>query len=542
VAEYEWESPKHVGYAASKNLTQFELFLKQDVDNYVMRLSCAPEVQRPNGIRLHEVFDREGLTREVVVMRMWEASTLKENLPSRMYNGNISYETAAWECISLDWASKDLEEEYNLPRGEDLQQRLQVGEIERSLENHYPVWYFLTGTISRPSKIKALWKLHEAPYARWATVHGFVKIRDRHCEGLVHCSKVDKYMNNTSTLGVAYLVNSQLAENRLRYYKTSLFEVVRCKIKLHPLTDHGQEHEVDGLTFIVCDGEAGIHKMAGSSTESIPDAAGGARYTASTRSVEFEGSYMDPRESNADLVEGSEVEPDDGSDEATSLDEDLENHRLPFPILRQGREGSAFATSERRMMLLSPSRPRSSLIFVENAEDMRSSPDSAINNPEENDVSEHSCSSEAIHGRRQSGSKAALEVTEPWWEQSLRITTKSYTEVSSSQSEHPNTSELSEDEGIWMASGGGSCASSETPSAMSTTSVSANQWLYNPVHGTSEEHQGFTPAPGRPAVTVREISDIEAEIDDMANPGNERPRFDSTGQQWPLPRGRSKSF
>jgi hypothetical protein len=492
-----------------------------------MRLSCVPEIQRPDGIRLHTAFDHKGIPCEVVVLRMWEASTLKENLPKEMYSGSIAYHTAEYECISLDWASKELEEDPDLLKSQDSQQQIQTGEVERPLQDGYPVWYFLTGTISRPSKIKALWKLDQAPYARYATVHGLIKIQDRDYEGLVPCSDVDRYMNNTSALGVAYLAKSKLAENRLRYYKTSLFEVIRCKIKLHPLTDRGQEHEVDGLTFVVCSEEARTHQIAEPPIAEFLGAVGSGNEEPEERDLEPEERGVDPEE---------------GSDKATSRDGNPEDDRPPFPVLKQGREGSASATSERRMMLLSPSRPRSSLMFVENAEDMSSSPGSATNHLEEDNVSDVSCSSEVIHGHCQPGSKAAFEEATPWWEQSLGVTTTSHNEASSSHIERPHTSDLSEDEGIWMVSGGGSGVSSTISSAMSTTPVDANQPLHELVQGRLDEHQGLTPDSDRTAVTVREISDIEAEIDDMADPGRMQLRFDSKGRQWPMPRGRSKSL
>lgn len=111
-------------------------------------------------------------------------------------------------------------------------------------QNQYPVWYFFYGTLADPDVLKHHLFLTTEPLFLPATVHGGqVRTWAGKYNALVDappCSQVS---------GSAFLVESQLQEDALRFYETDKYEVVRCRL-------HTPKGILDGLTFRF-DGDVG---------------------------------------------------------------------------------------------------------------------------------------------------------------------------------------------------------------------------------------------------------------------------------------------
>jgi hypothetical protein len=272
--------PMEVGECIARIRRRWTILPVQDVDHHVNRYSCAPDFDRPDGPPpVHGAINQYGQKREIIVVREWEAEQLRESLPETMISMSrddtpIIHYTGQWEYIYFDWARKDLYDTSTIPCVHDTtlpQSKLnQTEPCPQPLQDDYPVWYFLTGQIAHPEHMKALWQLSKKPYHRHATVEGLTSIRYKHREtseqrlepwesaknygsgeALVISSPNDNLLHRTKAVGLAYLVRDKLSEDRLRYFKTSLFRVKRCKITLNPVSRYGQAHEVDGLTFVL---------------------------------------------------------------------------------------------------------------------------------------------------------------------------------------------------------------------------------------------------------------------------------------------------
>jgi hypothetical protein len=272
--------PMEVGECIARIRRRWTILPVQDVDHHVSRYSCAPDFDRPDGPPpVHGAINQHGQKREVIVVREWEAEQLRESLPETMISMSrddtpIIHYTGQWEYIHFDWARKDLYDTSTISCVHDTtlsQSKLnQTEPCPQPLQDDYPVWYFLTGQIAHPEHMKALWQLRKQPYHRHATVEGLTSIRYKHREtseqrlepwestknygsgeALVLSSPNDKLLHRNKAVGLAYLVRDKLSEDRLRYFKTSLFRVKRCKIILSPISRYGQAHEVDGLTFVL---------------------------------------------------------------------------------------------------------------------------------------------------------------------------------------------------------------------------------------------------------------------------------------------------
>ncbi|PYH92499.1 hypothetical protein BO71DRAFT_383421 [Aspergillus ellipticus CBS 707.79] len=114
------------------------------------------------------------------------------------------------------------------------------GQVFLPGQKQYPVWYFLYGNLADPETLARLLGLDEMPVLRKATTQGgVVKSWGGKYEALVDgpaSAVVD---------GWAYLVESEDAEETLRYYETDHYEVVRCEIS----TMADSEEVVKGLVF-----------------------------------------------------------------------------------------------------------------------------------------------------------------------------------------------------------------------------------------------------------------------------------------------------
>jgi hypothetical protein len=259
--------PRQIGDWVADTRGRWALLVVLAVDDLVHRFTCAPDFDRPDGLSPHRTKDHKGNVKEVVVVRDWEAEQLREYLPQYMRYKRALFYTGAWEFIPLRWAPKDCDDAPRLPSVDITKLPLRTGEtFAQPLQNGYPIWYFLTGQISRPEKIKALWQLHNMPYRRRATVEGLKSVQYAneycHCESLVRCSANDKCRKAE---GMAYLVQDKFSEDRLRYFHANVYRVIPCIITLRALSPYAQAQEVNGLTFVFDRGperEADICELA----------------------------------------------------------------------------------------------------------------------------------------------------------------------------------------------------------------------------------------------------------------------------------------
>lgn len=134
--------------------------------------------------------------------------------------------------------------------------RMNNGEVPRPLPNECPVWYFITGELSRSEILMSLLELGKQPDLRPASVKGLVQINQWQGNALVISS--DKYVRQgrDSCIGWAYRVKDAKEERLLRYFKTGYFTVMRCTITLSSEGTFGYPSDVQGFTFVYKEREA----------------------------------------------------------------------------------------------------------------------------------------------------------------------------------------------------------------------------------------------------------------------------------------------
>jgi hypothetical protein len=348
---HQMNDPQEVGMAAANIRGNFELFVKNTVEHNVIRVDCANAINRKKHIRLHRVYDALGSPQYVFVLTSVEAMILRSEQSPSIRAGNVIHYTGSWESIQLGWANKNLHETSRQPYVHDAtlpQHRLNEDEVPRPLEDEYPVWYFLTGQIARPEKLQALWKLDKPPLKRSAHVHGLTTLLYGNDRATVESYKKNKNWDMDQSVGAAYLVVDRLAEERLRYFKTNHFKVIRCKIALHPIYKHGRTHEVSGLTFVPQHGK----EVLDSVNNKLP----------TSEALNGTGGEL-VREPSVYLFGDREIGPEHDAAyiQEASL-QDAAYRSYVFPILGDGRRRNASESLERRMLLRSPNRPRSPLV------------------------------------------------------------------------------------------------------------------------------------------------------------------------------------
>ncbi|KAF1920252.1 hypothetical protein BDU57DRAFT_508439 [Ampelomyces quisqualis] len=419
----------------SKSLGGWELFVKDDVDDYISRLGCVPEIERKNRIYLHKVSDEEENIASVITLRTWEAALLRKFVPPAMRYGRYIYYTGSWGSLSLAWARKDLREP-GVQTGALSQSQHSESTFRPPLQDKYPIWYFLTGQIARRDKLKALWKLDEMPLKRPAYVTGLTTINHINRKAPIISQGKNEEGYTKRCVGVAYLVKDKLAETRLRYFKTDRFKVVSCEITLQPLCKHGKRHKINGLTFVLTDlaletMDQPIFAVAGQS----------------------EATYFERRTGNLDYVESTDLpmEPSlafDGSitlgvEEATLKRRNLEDQAVmvyPFPIIKQGRPCSAQEHRARIETIRYHGPFPSKLATVTNALDLPAPSSSTPETwkigpvPGSSDPPRHSEGN--LHISR---SDRATKDSIAWWAQPLRTSITSHIGDSGSRTDEDST-------------------------------------------------------------------------------------------------------
>jgi hypothetical protein len=337
----------------------FSIFAKNHVDDRIIRVNCAPAMPREGGINLHKVCDEDGYPQHVFALDNLGRDIMNSEMSPYIRAGSVVHYTGNWESMQLAWADKDFHKISMQPYVYDTtlpQHRLGEGEVARPLNDEYPVWYFLTGQIAHPEKLQALWKLNTPPHKRSAHVNGLMSIIYRNDRATVESYKNAKNRSMDQTVGSAYLVMNRLAEERLRYFKTHYFQVVRCKIALHTVHKHGRIHEVNGLTFVPSHGEEAL--------QSVP--------CAMPRECMLDGKGKEVVREPSTLLHGYKL--------AGPEDEDHEgppsNSSFVFPIIKEGRKCTGREILARRNLLLSPNRPISPLVSEVRAPSLPPTPES----------------------------------------------------------------------------------------------------------------------------------------------------------------------
>jgi hypothetical protein len=403
---------------------QWELMLKQDVDNYVDRLGCAPQLDRKDGIHLYQAWDKDEFEREVVVLREWEAQHATINLPTTMRLGPIVFFTGRWEEIPLEWAPKKLHTASTLPSVHDAtlsQHRLNEHQAPQPLQHDYPVWYFLTGSIARPENMRTLWKLDSLPYYRHATADGLTSIRYGKCEALIQSSSTKEEWHTKKSVGTAYLVMDKLSEDRLRYFKTHLFKVIRCKITFCPLNEYAQSHVVNGLTFIY--DQDLMNEAVIRSTPAQPD-------LNAEPSLAFEGYAT--------------TLPTEIDSQGRPFHSRLRYHSFVFPVLKIDRPVPHYSTMAVKRTMYNPQNRRRSPLVPNSPP---SPPSLLVSVPEEGESSSRCGSVLDTIGSHltRTGERSTYTMAGNWRGEPLGITTNTtYTEAGSSSEDDGNTVECIE--------------------------------------------------------------------------------------------------
>ncbi|CBX97143.1 predicted protein [Plenodomus lingam JN3] len=141
------------------------------------------------------------------------------------------------------------------------QHRLNQGEVPRPLQGEYPVWYFLTGGISRQQILMNLLKLDRLPDMRPASIRDMKVVQTQYCSSLVAATTEDVQAGRDVCEGYAYLVKSEVEELALRQFKTALYDIVRCKITISKTGTFSTYSDVEGLTFVYTSGETSFQTL-----------------------------------------------------------------------------------------------------------------------------------------------------------------------------------------------------------------------------------------------------------------------------------------
>ncbi|CAO2649077.1 Nn.00g100260.m01.CDS01 [Neocucurbitaria sp. VM-36] len=258
VDEVKLTDPKDTAAWVEYQNTRFELFVLLAVDAHVDRAQWAPFMKREP--TPHK-----------------EARALQRRLPRYARTNGRIYPVSNWISIPISGALKSLHDGSRAPYIYDPtlpQFRLLYEQLPRPLHHEYPVWYFLTGQISRGDKLMRLLKLDQLPEMRYASINGLVEVQERQCRALVEPGRHQSWWGQDHCVGWAYRVKNEVEERRLRLFKTDFFTVVRCKILMSAKGRSGFQTEVEGLTFVFSGGEDMFRYMNSLPIASIPGSNG----------------------------------------------------------------------------------------------------------------------------------------------------------------------------------------------------------------------------------------------------------------------------
>ncbi|KAF2854856.1 hypothetical protein T440DRAFT_514729 [Plenodomus tracheiphilus IPT5] len=226
--------PKDAADAVRSEADSWVIYVFMPVDAVINRFHWVPEFKRSAESSCHYLYDDKGIQQKAVVLR---ASTIM--LPMRPSPKSL-HEGSRTPCLY----------DTTLP-----QHRLDQGEVPRPLQGEFPVWYFLTGEISRPENLQKLLQLNDLPDLRPANMKDFKEICGREYSPLVVTIDADIINDRAFCEGHAYLVRSEAEELALRRFKTATFDVIRCRFTISKRNTFATYSDVKGLTFIHTPGE-----------------------------------------------------------------------------------------------------------------------------------------------------------------------------------------------------------------------------------------------------------------------------------------------
>ena len=131
------------------------------------------------------------------------------------------------------------------------QHRLDAETVARPLKDEYPVWYFFYGTLADPQTLSD--RLGCVDDGSGSALHPRLELRKAHVAGgrLTTWGGTYRALIDGSyeahVEGSAYLVRNKEDEEKLRYYETDWYEVVRCTIEMD--IEAGKREVVEGCTF-----------------------------------------------------------------------------------------------------------------------------------------------------------------------------------------------------------------------------------------------------------------------------------------------------
>lgn len=139
--------------------------------------------------------------------------------------------TKAEKCLSASSRQPCLGIDTTLP-----QHRSVVHAVPR--QDEFPVWYIFYGRLAEAELLKGLLELDEEPEYRSASVQGGNMCRLG--------GKYNALVNGEGIVqGHAFLVEDEEQEEKLRFFETDMYEVVRCEIRF----EDGTGGRVPGLCF-----------------------------------------------------------------------------------------------------------------------------------------------------------------------------------------------------------------------------------------------------------------------------------------------------
>lgn len=303
----------HLGHFIANCQSAYTLFIVKEVDTKIDRLKFASHIKRDEGTKFFAVRDYKGLTHYAVLLRGWEGKALMKCFPKNESIASKIYYAEEWQGLMFQMADKYTPRIITDPYAQQGQDGTVI-ENGRTLESNFPTWYFLTGSLARTDKLQKLLKREHPPTKRKATIEEFKKLEIRQCNTIARLPVPNRSRHTRHKLeveGYAYLIESLEEENRLRYYKTDIFMVRSCMIKLADT-----KRKIHGYMFLWKLNEAAFEAMASIPISQMQDATDGDRRPGD------QSSSPTPENTWTDMSDSASQTSNTSYDDDTDVDDD----------------------------------------------------------------------------------------------------------------------------------------------------------------------------------------------------------------------------